>query len=98
MPSAPPKISPDSISGEGWGVVIEATGSLGGFEDGLKAVREAGRFHVFGVSSPDATAEVSPYEIFAKEPTVTGSQSLQSSKTQIAPAPSKRLEGSHGDE
>ena len=61
----------------GWNLVVEATGSVGGFHAGLNAVRSAGRFHVFGVSSPDATAQVSPYDIFAKELTITGSQSLQ---------------------
>ena len=62
---------------DGWSVVIEATGSVGGFESGLAAVRRAGRFHVFGVASPDARASVSPYDIFARELTITGSQSLQ---------------------
>jgi threonine dehydrogenase-like Zn-dependent dehydrogenase len=62
---------------DGWTVVIEATGSVGGFESGLPAVRRAGRFHVFGVSAPDARAAVSPYDIFARELTITGSQSLQ---------------------
>jgi 2-desacetyl-2-hydroxyethyl bacteriochlorophyllide A dehydrogenase len=62
---------------EGWNVVIEATGSVGGFESGLAAVRRAGRFHVFGASRPDARAAVSPYDIFARELTITGSQSLQ---------------------
>ncbi|MBV6760202.1 alcohol dehydrogenase catalytic domain-containing protein [Rhodococcus opacus] len=61
----------------GWDLVVEATGSVGGFEAGLAAVRQSGRFHVFGVSSPEATAKVSPYAIFAKELTITGSQSLQ---------------------
>jgi 2-desacetyl-2-hydroxyethyl bacteriochlorophyllide A dehydrogenase len=62
---------------EGWHVVIEATGSVGGFEAGLTAVRRAGRFHVFGASAPDARAAVSPYDIFARELTISGSQSLQ---------------------
>ena len=62
---------------EGWDVVIEASGSVSGFESGLAAVRRAGRFHVFGVSGPDARATVSPYDIFARELTITGSQSLQ---------------------
>ena len=62
---------------EGWHVVIEATGSVNGFEAGIRAVRRAGRFHVFGVSAPDALAAVSPYDIFARELTISGSQSLQ---------------------
>ena len=52
---------------DGWDLVIEATGSVSGFQDGLSAVRPAGRFHVFGVSSPESIARVSPYAIFAKE-------------------------------
>jgi threonine dehydrogenase-like Zn-dependent dehydrogenase len=32
---------------------------------------------VFGVSAPDAVAAVSPYDIFARELTISGSQSLQ---------------------
>jgi 2-desacetyl-2-hydroxyethyl bacteriochlorophyllide A dehydrogenase len=62
---------------EGWHLVVEATGSVAGFEAGLRAVRRAGRFHVFGVSGPDAVAAVSPYDIFARELTISGSQSLQ---------------------
>ena len=62
---------------DGWHVVIEATGSVGGFEAGMRAVRRAGRFHVFGVSGPDSLATVSPYDIFARELTISGSQSLQ---------------------
>jgi len=62
---------------EGWHLVIEATGSVDGFEAGLTAVRRAGRFHVFGVSGPNAVAAVSPYDIFARELTISGSQSLQ---------------------
>ena len=62
---------------DGWDLVVEATGSVSGFQDGLDAVRPAGRFHVFGVSSPESIARVSPYAIFAKELTITGSQSLQ---------------------
>jgi 2-desacetyl-2-hydroxyethyl bacteriochlorophyllide A dehydrogenase len=67
----------DLEQSQGWDVVIEATGSVAGFESGLAAVRRAGRFHVFGVAGPDARAAVSPYDIFARELTITGSQSLQ---------------------
>lgn len=62
---------------DGWHVVIEATGSVGGFEAGMRAVRRAGRLHAFGVAGPDALAAVSPYDIFARELTISGSQSLQ---------------------
>jgi D-arabinitol dehydrogenase (NADP+) len=53
---------------EGWRIVVEAPGSVGGFEACLTAVRRAGRFHVFGASAhrrigasaPDAWAAMSP--------------------------------------
>jgi 2-desacetyl-2-hydroxyethyl bacteriochlorophyllide A dehydrogenase len=61
----------------GWDLVVEATGSTAALEAGLASVRDAGRLHIFGVASPDATARISPYEVFAKELTITGSQSLQ---------------------
>jgi 2-desacetyl-2-hydroxyethyl bacteriochlorophyllide A dehydrogenase len=62
---------------EGWHLVVEASGSVGGFERGLRAVRRTGRFHVFGVAHPDAVAKLSPYQIFERELTITGSQSLR---------------------
>lgn len=61
----------------GWSIVIEASGAVAAFEAGLRAVAPSGRFHVFGVPSPTAIARIAPYEIFAKELTITGSQSLQ---------------------
>lgn len=61
----------------GWDLVVEATGSTAALESGLACVKDAGRLHIFGVASPHAVARISPYEIFAKELTITGSQSLQ---------------------
>jgi 2-desacetyl-2-hydroxyethyl bacteriochlorophyllide A dehydrogenase len=62
---------------DGWDVVVEATGSVGGMETALASVRRAGRIHVFGVASPDVRVAFSPYEFFDRELTMTGSQSLR---------------------
>lgn len=61
----------------GWGLVVEATGSVAGVETALSVVRRAGRVHIFGVARPDARAQFSPYEFFDRELTMTGSQSLR---------------------
>lgn len=61
----------------GWGLVVEATGSVAGVETALRVVRRAGRVHIFGVARPDARAQFSPYEFFDRELTMTGSQSLR---------------------
>jgi threonine dehydrogenase-like Zn-dependent dehydrogenase len=62
--------------GEGWDVVVDATGSAAAIQDGLSRVARGGTFLQFGVSSPDARVELSPYDVYRREITVTGSMAV----------------------
>ena len=61
----------------GWQVVVDATGSPSAIEQGLSLVRRAGTFAIFGVSSADARVSLSPYEVFSRELTIIGSNSVR---------------------
>ncbi|MCU1488894.1 MAG: alcohol dehydrogenase [Acidimicrobiaceae bacterium] len=65
--------------GDGWQVVVDATGNAAAIEEGLGLVRRAGTFAVFGVSSADAKVTLSPYDVFARELTIVGSNSVRHS-------------------
>ncbi|GAB3505683.1 alcohol dehydrogenase catalytic domain-containing protein [Phytohabitans suffuscus] len=56
--------------------VVEATGNPAAFEQALAGVARAGTLLVFGVASPEATAAVSPYRLYADELTVVGSMAI----------------------
>jgi len=56
--------------------VLEATGNPRAFEAALSCVQRAGTFLVFGVASPQATAQVSPHRIYADELTILGSMAI----------------------
>jgi 2-desacetyl-2-hydroxyethyl bacteriochlorophyllide A dehydrogenase len=64
---------------EGWDVVIDATGHPAAIADGLGRVARGGTFLQFGVSSPDARVEISPYDVFSREITITGSRAVHNS-------------------
>lgn len=60
----------------GWEVVIDCTGVVAAIEDGLSRVAPAGTFLQFGVSAEKAEATFSPYRIYNKEITITGSMAV----------------------
>jgi 2-desacetyl-2-hydroxyethyl bacteriochlorophyllide A dehydrogenase len=60
----------------GWDLVVDATGAVAAIEDGLARVAPGGTFLQFGVSNEDAVARFSPYRIYNKEITVTGSMAV----------------------
>lgn len=62
--------------GQDWDVVIDCTGSPAAIQDGLGRVAPGGTFLQFGVTSPDARVELSPYEVYRREITVTGSMAV----------------------
>jgi 2-desacetyl-2-hydroxyethyl bacteriochlorophyllide A dehydrogenase len=66
----------DLDRGEGWDVVVDATGSAAAIQDGLSRVARGGTFLQFGVSSPAARVELSPYDVYRREITVTGSMAV----------------------
>lgn len=61
----------------GWQVVVDATGSPSAIQQGLSLVRRAGTFAIFGVSSAEARVTLSPYEVFSRELTIIGSNSVR---------------------
>lgn len=72
--------STDQLDRErGRGVVVDATGNASAIQEGLSLVRRAGTFAVFGVSHAAAKVEISPYDIFKRELTIVGSNSVRHS-------------------
>ena len=61
---------------EGWDVVVDATGSAAAIGDGLSRVADGGTFLQFGVSRPDVTVPFSPYDVYRREITITGSMAV----------------------
>jgi 2-desacetyl-2-hydroxyethyl bacteriochlorophyllide A dehydrogenase len=62
--------------GDGWDVVVDATGSPAAIQDGLSRVARGGTFLQFGVSSPAARVELSPYDVYRREITIAGSMAV----------------------
>ncbi|WP_351234999.1 zinc-dependent alcohol dehydrogenase family protein [Streptomyces sp. NPDC002133] len=63
-------------AGDGWDVVIDATGNAGAIQDGLGRVAKGGTFLQFGVSDYATTAVIEPYRIYNQEITITGSMAV----------------------
>jgi 2-desacetyl-2-hydroxyethyl bacteriochlorophyllide A dehydrogenase len=62
-----------ATEGRGPDVVIEAVGSTVTYTQALDLVRRGGRVLAYGAAPADATIEVKPFEIYAKELTIVGS-------------------------
>jgi D-arabinitol dehydrogenase (NADP+) len=62
-----------SPTGQGYDIVVEATGSAVVGNLGLPLLRNGGTLLVYGVAREDARLALSPYEIFRRELTVLGS-------------------------
>ena len=56
--------------------VVDATGVPAAIAGGLHRVAPNGTFMVFGVSSPEATVPLSPFEVYRREITVIGSMAI----------------------
>jgi len=68
--------STQAVEGVAWDVVIDATGSAAAIQDGLGRVAPGGTFLQFGVAAPEARVELSPYDVYRREITVTGSMAV----------------------
>jgi len=68
----------------GWELVVDATGNARAIQDGLGRVDRGGTFLQFGVASDSARVEISPYEIFRNEITITGSMATLNSYDRAA--------------
>jgi 2-desacetyl-2-hydroxyethyl bacteriochlorophyllide A dehydrogenase len=62
--------------GDGWDLVIDATGNAAAIQDGVGRVGRGGTLLQFGVASPAATVTINPYLIYNHEITVTGSMAV----------------------
>jgi threonine dehydrogenase-like Zn-dependent dehydrogenase len=65
-----------AADGGEWDVVVDCTGSPAAIQDGLARVAPGGTFLQFGVTSPDARVQLSPYDVYRREITVTGSMAV----------------------
>jgi 2-desacetyl-2-hydroxyethyl bacteriochlorophyllide A dehydrogenase len=63
----------EATDGRGPDVVIEAVGSTRTYTQAIELVRRGGRVLAYGAAPADATIEVRPFDIYAKELTITGS-------------------------
>jgi threonine dehydrogenase-like Zn-dependent dehydrogenase len=60
-------------------MVVDASGNPAAIQEGLSLVRRAGTFVVFGVARSDARVELSPYDVFKRELTIVGTNSVRHS-------------------
>ena len=56
-----------------WELVVDATGAVPAIRDGLGRLQRGGTLLQVGVARPDATLDLHPYEVFARELTIAGS-------------------------
>ncbi|MET9533981.1 MULTISPECIES: zinc-dependent alcohol dehydrogenase family protein [unclassified Streptomyces] len=63
-------------AGQGWDVVIDATGNAAAIQDGLGRVAKAGTYLQFGVADYATRATIDPYRIYNQEITITGSMAV----------------------
>lgn len=54
-------------------VVIEAVGSIPTYEDSVAVVRRGGRILAYGAAPQDASMQLRPFDVYAKELTIVGS-------------------------
>jgi 2-desacetyl-2-hydroxyethyl bacteriochlorophyllide A dehydrogenase len=69
-------LAPEELGDEEAEYVIDATGVPAAVEDALRRVAPNGTFMIFGVSPPEATVRLSPFEIYRREITVVGSMAI----------------------
>lgn len=66
----------DEMDRAGWDVVIDATGNASAIQAGLGWVAPGGTFLQFGVAAPNARVTISPYDIYRREITISGSMAV----------------------
>ena len=69
-------LAPDELDDLEADYVIDATGVPAAVEDALRRVAPNGTFMVFGVSAPEATVSIAPFEIYRRELTIVGSMAI----------------------
>jgi NADPH2:quinone reductase len=66
----------DGLGEDEWDLVVDATGNSGAIQDALERVAPGGRFMVFGVASPAARVEFSPFRLYQREITIVASMAI----------------------
>lgn len=61
------------IAPEGFDIVVDATGAAAVSQRGLEHVRDGGTLLIYGVTSPEDSISVNPFDIYRREITITGS-------------------------
>ncbi|BAW09045.1 zinc-dependent alcohol dehydrogenase family protein [Nocardia seriolae] len=61
---------------EGWEIVIDCSGTVAAFEDGLSRVRRGGTYQQFGVTPAAARAVISPFSLYNDEIRIVGSMAV----------------------
>ncbi|HEX9406321.1 MAG TPA: zinc-binding dehydrogenase, partial [Thermoanaerobaculia bacterium] len=65
------------IAPYGFDVVIDATGNPKAVKDAIPFIKNGGKFLIFGVCSPEATIEISPFEIYRRDLEIIGSFAIR---------------------
>ena len=68
-----------AAAGDGWDLVVDASGNAEAIALGLGRLRRGGRFCVFGVTSTSARVEFSPFDVFSRELSIIGTTSVRNS-------------------
>lgn len=63
----------ETTDGRGADVVIEAVGRPATYKQSIELARRGGRILAYGAAPPDATIDLKPFEIYARELTIVGS-------------------------
>ncbi len=63
----------EASGGSGYDIVVDATGAPAVIETTVGLTRDGGTAMFYGVTGPDDTVKVSPYDIFRREITIKGS-------------------------
>lgn len=67
----------DSSGGDGYDVVIDATGAIPVLEHAIALTRTGGTIFVYGMAAEQARLPILPYEVFRRELTIKGSFAQQ---------------------
>jgi D-arabinitol dehydrogenase (NADP+) len=65
------------IARYGFDVVVDATGNPKAVQAAIPFVKNGGKFLIFGVCSPDAKIEISPFEIYRRDLEIIGSFAIR---------------------
>lgn len=88
-----------SPTGDGFDLVVEATGSAAVAQLCVPLTRSGGTTLIYGVADPDAAFSVNPYDVFRREISVKGSfAEITSFDAALAALRSGRVRGGVGDQ